>query len=386
MQVSVKLKFTPGIVMAPDAISITPPGYDTPRTIPEWIGRALDGSTDKGGFWSDIDAEPPHIYRLRDRVFVGNATLNHDTRSGNNNTWLSSGSVGASWAPRDAQFISMSDNGSLALVGASRTSDHDQSLASTPGCIGVAGFIINDRTGPGKAAWALYADVQHQPENPTLSFGLEIAAKNKGANYTSDPYQLTYGVIGLWLAGGGDDSYGGAPTNPSNAAMVVLSNKHTWNKGIVFSATGLTGTDGSAADTGTATAIEMARNHQIRWLRPDRSAGATIRSQVQESGKSYGILFLDTQINFFGPGGATVFNMIPVASGVNSIYVNNAAAGLSPAFRTTGADTNIDLRLEGKGTGRVQLGPYAGGSDAAITGYIEVKDHNGSLRKLAVIL
>lgn len=44
-----------------------------------------------------------------------------------------------------------------------------------------------------------------------------------------------------------------------------------------------------------------------------------------------------------------------VASAVNEVTVANAATGNGPSVSATGGDTNIDLNLLGKGTGRVKL-------------------------------
>lgn len=51
-----------------------------------------------------------------------------------------------------------------------------------------------------------------------------------------------------------------------------------------------------------------------------------------------------------------------------------------------GADTDIDYRITPKGTnGRVRFGTYAATSYPAITGYMEVKDAAGTVRKAAII-
>lgn len=49
-----------------------------------------------------------------------------------------------------------------------------------------------------------------------------------------------------------------------------------------------------------------------------------------------------------------------------------------------GPAENIDLRLTPKGTGRVRIGTYVD-TPGSITGYIEVRDASGNVRKLAVI-
>ena len=69
------------------------------------------------------------------------------------------------------------------------------------------------------------------------------------------------------------------------------------------------------------------------------------------TGNATGNVF-DTTGNEILVGGAT-------ASAVNEITINNAATGNAPEIIPSGDDTNIDLRLSGKGTGRVII-PFRG--------------------------
>ena len=57
----------------------------------------------------------------------------------------------------------------------------------------------------------------------------------------------------------------------------------------------------------------------------------------------------------------------------------------SPGIQARGEAANLDLALSTKGSGKVRFGTFTAGSDAAITGYITIKDANGTERKLATI-
>ena len=74
-----------------------------------------------------------------------------------------------------------------------------------------------------------------------------------------------------------------------------------------------------------------------------------------------------------------------VASAVNYGIWKNSATTFSPELSVAGTDTNIDLALTPKGTGNVRYGTHTATADVAITGYIEIKDSSGTIRKLAVI-
>lgn len=74
-----------------------------------------------------------------------------------------------------------------------------------------------------------------------------------------------------------------------------------------------------------------------------------------------------------------------VSDAENYIRMVNAALGSPVIIRASGVDTNIDLQLTGKGSGNVRFGTHLTTSDVPITGYIQIKDSEGTVRKLAVI-
>jgi len=53
--------------------------------------------------------------------------------------------------------------------------------------------------------------------------------------------------------------------------------------------------------------------------------------------------------------GNEIFKVSPTSSAVNELTLTNAATGTAPAVSATGSDTNIPLKLSGKGTGAVQM-------------------------------
>ena len=66
---------------------------------------------------------------------------------------------------------------------------------------------------------------------------------------------------------------------------------------------------------------------------------------------------IGTQIN--DANGAGLLSITPVASAVNYINITNAIASAFPAFTASGADTNINLLLNSKGTGSVVINRLA---------------------------
>jgi hypothetical protein len=70
---------------------------------------------------------------------------------------------------------------------------------------------------------------------------------------------------------------------------------------------------------------------------------------------------------------------------INYLNANGTVATTSPELTAEGTDTNLDIRFTPKGTGMVRFGTRTASADAAITGYIEIKDSGGTTRRLAVI-
>lgn len=70
---------------------------------------------------------------------------------------------------------------------------------------------------------------------------------------------------------------------------------------------------------------------------------------------------------------------------VNRLRISGDAAGGVPKLIAEGSDQNLDILLQTKGAGVPRFGTHSANSDTAITGYITIKDANGTLRKLAVI-
>ena len=75
--------------------------------------------------------------------------------------------------------------------------------------------------------------------------------------------------------------------------------------------------------------------------------------------------------------------VLAIGKGANS-YVG-IQSGTRPLIRAEGSATDIDLALQGKGSGTLRFGTLTSNSDTPVTGFITIKDSSGTLRKLAVI-
>lgn len=338
-----------------------------------------------GGFWLD-ELPQPRFWRFADRVFIDAAASEAPGTKfpiPGEGTFLAT-QMGADWMERGASTLSVSSYGEFGGVFATRSSDKVNSAFYGDASIGVLGIATNDDTGPTlQLVWGGYFEANRNA-NADTSFGIEIAVKNKGDNVENFPNLRFPGgsTIGLWLAGGGDASYFGAPANPCTSAILIGKNAAAWNKGIVFTADGITGTDGV---TGSGVAIAMAKGHVIQWFTNDNTESALITSNVDDPAKSLRLVFENDQFHFLSNAEGFVA-IIGKNTGIdNQIRLFSEASGTSPAVAADGTDTDIDLILQTKGTGNVRFGEFNSSADTPVTGYIEIKDFAGTIRKLAVV-
>jgi hypothetical protein len=66
---------------------------------------------------------------------------------------------------------------------------------------------------------------------------------------------------------------------------------------------------------------------------------------------------------------------LKTATGIHTLETESAGTG----------EANIDLALTPKGTGRVRFGTHSAIAAETVTGYIEIKDEGGTVRKVAIV-
>jgi hypothetical protein len=120
------------------------------------------------------------------------------------------------------------------------------------------------------------------------------------------------------------------------------------------------------------------------------SAGGGVQCNAQGADTDVPIVFSAKGAGYFrfftgGPFGAEQFRVNHIASAVNMLSVSGAASGNSPTLSATGAGADLDINLRPRGAGVLSFGAHTANADAAITGYITIKDASGTTRKLAVI-
>jgi hypothetical protein len=111
----------------------------------------------------------------------------------------------------------------------------------------------------------------------------------------------------------------------------------------------------------------------------------TMRAEGDDTNVSFDLYSKGTGSFGFNTSGGLQFRVENRTSAVNNFYTRGGPAGTPPAIVAEGSDTNIDVHMIPKGAGRVRFGVLTASADAAVTGYIEVRDSGGTTRRLAVI-
>lgn len=307
-------------------------------------------------FW--IDVHPgAKIDRMNDRLLIGAASDNDGKITSDinstNKDWLE---VIRNSTTNNTQVAVLSTIGQCSILGGSRTSD--SGLTDSMGCIGLQGWAINDNTTNIQTAYGAYLEVRRS-DGAGRTHGFELDVVNYGNAVSVQPYDMFQQglTVGGWLASGGEIA-----ATRASAALAIINNGSSWEKGIVFHSTALDGTDGI---TGTGVAVEMAKGHVMRWMYGSGSQGASITSSVSNSSAEQALQFSDIGLLFRNGSQKNMFQVAISGTAVNGVSVTPANASSSPSISAVGDDTNINLTLSPKGTGVVN---FAGAQVAASAG------------------
>ena len=218
--------------------------------------------------------------------------------------------------------------------------------------------------------------------------GIELALKNtSGINNVTNPYTLTTNAVsGILIASGGDPAFGGAANAPVDVGIIFSSGPNfavgALNSGIQFRSGSLMSSNGWEA-------ISFAVNHTLRWYEPSGGKSGEITCSNGTPSTSTKINIGSSSIALQNNSGSSMFNVVGTATSytrlqvqTNSFLQDNI---ILASLGATGTDVDFAITPQNSaGNGRVRFGTYVN-TPSAVTGYIEIKDIAGNIRKLAVI-
>jgi len=255
----------------------------------------------------------------------------------------------------NATASSVSPTGSVGTMGVCRTSD-----AISADCLAAMGFALNDNTTTPHGSWAGYFESRRYA-GASNAIDAEFDMVNLGSVVVNAPWGFAPAGISpdLWLSCGRPDISGSVGCTD---AIGVVNNGAVFEKGIVFEQNALDATQGGIAPGGIA--FEMANGQQFHWVYNDGAAGASITSTVT-SGANYaqGLVFTNSGLEYENSAGTPLLTVNTLNTDVDGITIVPATAGGTELLEATGSDTNIPLAIRSKGAGQIYL---QGGANTAV--------------------
>jgi hypothetical protein len=231
-------------------------------------------------------------------------------------------------------------------------------------------------SGGGGSGAAAYAVVGSIPRLTSIGSGLEFASANgigfrvansgvTNVNYYSAQGNSSGGAV-LFTATGTDTNINAALSSKGDGSVRIQTNNSAQEQlRVAHTASAVNYVQVTGAVTGGPPAISA------------QGSDATIALL-------YGAKGGQDHRFFSNAGNAEQFRVIHTAGTmVNQTTATGSATGVAPAFSVRGSDPNIDLALTPKGTGNVRFGTYTG-TVLTPTGYVEIKDAGGTIRRLLV--
>lgn len=342
-----------------------------------WSGFA-GGADPTGATASDAAFVAADATKRKIFVPAGTYLLNFDVVSDKDTTWVMEQNVTFIGAGRLRQvpwlvglggnifhylertsrntFIAPRDG--TAVFGSAHTADGGSGGAA----LAVAGMAYNDDTsGTRSSVWGHYSTVVRGAAAIGASHGMEIDVANLGADVEMFPASMFPNgqTDSLWLASGGELTEAGVPVGNASAAIGIISNDATSNarflKGIVFHNKSLSGTDGGSS--GQAVAVAFANRHSVTWYNNSNQKTSEILSTSEDNAKSVRMNMSDFGVSFQKTaGGKTLFNIETGASTpANYFTMRYGAVGNPVTIAATGDDTNIDVLIDPKGAGSLNI-------------------------------
>ncbi|MEZ2417659.1 hypothetical protein [Luteibacter sp. RCC_6_2] len=321
------------------------------------------------------------IHRFNDRVLIAGATKVDGRFPQVSNDWFSdfqnaNGYTGATLNGNLVVLNNDNSNAGISFITGARSKNFTNAGTSAIGGFSIA---VNDNPTLSTLAWGHYVEAHRMGANNSGTYGIEIDVRTLASDLASpNPYQQPI-VNGLQIACGAEMPAAGQ--FDAGAAINIQSNPKSFKLGLNFGATSIVGTNGV---TGAGTAIAFARGHRMVWYNSAGNITSVIDGSVSTASLGTQLRFTDSGASLADVNGNPI---IQAGSGVsataNFLYVLGSTSGQGKVqLSGAGSDTNIDIKLTPKGTGRVQF-DYAVAtattpSAFSATRILAIKDSSGN--------
>lgn len=343
-----------------------------------------------------------HVLRVPTRAFFG---THHDFLGSSNDTdnenigggygWIDNIKVLGSdhWLISRARVSSTTEIG-MAFCGIARTKKAQREgygftgVAFIDGAVDTDGKPVGSR---GREIWGFYSEAHHRgvyvPGELDIAHGGEIATANYAADF--GPIYPSSGIgSGGGIVGGLTVNCGVSPEDSGHFPVQWGLRIESVNTGSQFH-TGILVRDDAltlGAD-GRKSAMMLPRLSKVHWFDNDDNEVFSITGVGNAAENKMSMEAGNVGLSLRNSQGSTVALFVKGANTATTNYplFRPASSGGAVKIEANGADANVDLQFVPRGTGKVRFGTHATTADKEITGYIEIKDASGTVRKLAVI-
>jgi hypothetical protein len=239
------------------------------------------------------------IQRLNDRVMVGDACVNDCAFPNVIQDWLSAFQTSQAGGPANGtllgvQMAVLADHstpmGGAFLAGA----ESINATSSGPDVISISSFAVNNSPSYQIPAWAFYGEAHRMNNTTGQTVGIELDVVQRGSLQQMTPYAQAGGEAICYIAAAGAGLSATGQYN-ATAAFVTGANPMPFDKGIVFQATSIAGTNGV---TGTGYAINLAAGHVIQWWGPGGVPTGAVVGNGTTYNNSVTLVFTEDQFDF----------------------------------------------------------------------------------------
>lgn len=323
------------------------------------------------------------IWRMSDRIMLGDAVDSDCSFPNVAKDWLTTFQEAhglAAGTILNSQFASLTNTSAASAVAGLFGARSANFNSASTSCISMTSIAVNDHASLATRAWAGYFEAHKVGPNATGARGIEIDVSVWNGGTEINPTPAAQTMTSCLQLGAGCGVSGIGQSNVG-AAIQIVDNPMKFRKGIVFLKDSLDGTDGTS---GQATAMAMASFQALDWFNAAGAISARINVTNTNTTNATELRFANLGIQLYGKNNV-MFQAVSLDSAVNYLQASPNTTGGAPFLQSSGTDTDIDLRFIPKGAGLVRFGAWTTNADAAVNGYVTIKDSGGTSRKLATI-
>jgi hypothetical protein len=311
-----------------------------------------------GAFFKENGAR---INRINDRLFVGKSATTYDGKQEPSvKSWVGTPSVGIfEYLESNATFGAYAEQSGIGMFSAGRSSD--TAGLGLEVSIGMATFVHNDLVNGLGGVWNFYGTALREAGTKGSTINFETDVANMGATVPVFPAAMfPQGLTaGLWIASGGEATNNQA-VGTASVGLALISNdaglhgpRAKFDKGIVIHSEAIQGCDGV---NGSGVALAMARGHQVMVFNNSNQVMSEIVTTNNTVGATQRLDFTDYGLTIKERStDAVQFKVEPVANAVNFIAAKSGAGTDAPGFIANGPGANINILLQTKGSGVLQV-------------------------------